>query len=99
MIAYGPQEIIGKDGDNCLIIACLSTHHCSMIAEYSWLLNGTPIKKGRKSCILYVTQPGVYQCTVKVNENTETTKPINIIIETDEIEQNNEIQKPGKFAV
>ena len=68
-----------------------------MIAEYSWLLNGTPIKKGRKSCIVYVTQPGVYQCTVKVNENTETTKPINIIMETDENEQDNEIQKPGKL--
>ena len=35
---------------------------------------------------------------VKINENTEATQPINIIVETDENVQDNEIQKLGKVT-
>ena len=88
---------MGKDGDDCLIIACLSAYHCSMTVEYSWLFNGTQFKQGRKSCIVYVTEPGVYQCSVKVNDNEETTHPICIITETNETEmQDNRAESLGK---
>ncbi len=50
-----------------------------MDVEYSWLLNGTVIKEGRKSFIVYVTQPGTYQCVVKVVNNEQKTAPIEIV--------------------
>jgi hypothetical protein len=50
-----------------------------MQVEYSWLLNGTVIKEGRKSFLVYVTQPGTYQCVVKVNNKEEKTDPVEIV--------------------
>lgn len=71
--------MVGKDGDKCLVIACLSTYHCSMEVDYSWLFNGTVIKEGRKSFILYITQPGSYQCVVKVNDKEDTTAAVDVV--------------------
>ena len=50
-----------------------------MEVEYTWLLNGTVIKEGRKSFLLYVNEPGTYQCVVKVNDNEQKTVAIEIV--------------------
>ena len=52
-----------------------------MEVEYSWFLNGTLLKERRKSFLVYVSQPGTYQCVVKVNKNEQKTSPIEIVNE------------------
>ena len=74
------------DWENCLILACLSTYHCTMEVEYSCFLNDTLIKKGRKTCIIYISQPGIYHCVVKVNSNKQTTVQIEIVKQVKEPE-------------
>lgn len=50
-----------------------------MTVEYSWFINGKPIKEGRKASIVFVDQPGQYQCVVKVNGNVEKSATINVV--------------------
>lgn len=57
-----------------------------MEVEYSWLLNGTLIKEGRKSFLVYVTKPGTYQCVVKVNNSEQKTAPVKIVKKVNEAE-------------
>lgn len=53
LIAYGPNEVIGIDADDNLVLGCFSHHHCNIATEYSWFINGLPVKEGRIAALLY----------------------------------------------
>ena len=52
-----------------------------MEVEYSWSLNGTILKTGRKANLVYVSQPGKYQCVVTVNNHAAESKVIEVVEE------------------
>ena len=51
-----------------------------MEVDYSWYLNGSLLKKGRKTNLVYVQQPGQYQCVLTVNDHVAKSEIINIVI-------------------
>ena len=82
LIAYGPDRVHGVDGDNNLIIGCISNHHCTMMVDYTWFRDGLSVKTGRKASLIVAYEPGSYHCVVKVNckeEISETVKVINVL--------------------
>jgi hypothetical protein len=81
LIAHGPDKAIGIDEDNCLVLAFFSFYHCTMEVEYAWYRDGVPLKQGRKSCLLFVNEPGQYHCVVKVNDNIKQSE--GLIIEAE----------------
>ena len=89
LVAFGPCQAVGIDGDNCLILGCFSYYHCTMMVEYGWFFNGTPLKKGRKTNLVYVTQPGQYQCVVSVSEHVAKSQVIDVVVVE---ETNNQIR-------
>ena len=82
-IAHGPETLVGFDEDNCLLLGCVANLHCSMVVDYSWFLDGNPLREERKTNVLYVHQPGKYQCVVKVNDHVQKSAEISVI-EVDE---------------
>ncbi len=79
LIAYGPNDVIGIDEDDKLVLGCFSYYHCDMATEYSWFINGVPVKEERKASLLYAYEPGQYQCVVKINDNVEKSEIVNIV--------------------
>ena len=51
-----------------------------MEVDYSWLLNGSLLKKGRKASLVYVQQPGQYQCVLSVNDHVAKSDIVNFVI-------------------
>ena len=80
LIAYGSAETASIDEENCLFLGCISYYHCTMEVDYSWYLNGSLLKKGRKTNLVYVQQPGQYQCVLTVNDHVAKSEIINIVI-------------------
>lgn len=74
-----------------------------MEVEYAWLLNGSVIKEGRKSFLVYVNEPGTYQCVVKVNNNEQRTAPIEIVEKVPEqnsgYEKNLSLENSGSNSI
>jgi hypothetical protein len=52
-----------------------------MEVEYAWYRDGVPLKQGRKSCLLFVNEPGQYHCVVKVNDNIKQSEGLIIEVE------------------
>ena len=110
LIVHGPDAAVGIDSDNFLVLACFSLYHCTLEVEYAWYKDGELLKQGRKSCILFVTEPGSYHCTVKVNDHEERSAVLNILeevsnefisvprsVDMKKIEENGE--NHGNFAI
>ena len=76
LIAYGPDETASIDEDNCLLLGCISYYHWTMEVDYSWYLNGSLLKKGRKANLVYVQQPGQYECVLTVNDHVAKSEII-----------------------
>ena len=81
LIAYEPHETVGIDEDNCLLLGCISYYHCTMEVNYLWFLNGSLLKKGRKANLVYVQEPGQYQCVLTVNDHVAKSEIIKVIVE------------------
>ncbi|CAB4020130.1 cyclin-dependent kinase 1-like, partial [Paramuricea clavata] len=99
LIAYGPDLIIGVDGDNNLIIGCISNHHCTMVVDYAWFRDGVPIKEGRKASFIIVQEKGSFQCIVKVNDSTETSTAVKIVEVADPIKERGQNENSASYGV
>ncbi|CAB4008630.1 5 nucleotidase, partial [Paramuricea clavata] len=85
VIAHGPTETVCIDEDECIIIGCISYYHCTMEVDYSWSVNGIMLKTGRKANLVYVNQPGQYQCVVTVNDHVAKSQVIEVVEERSNI--------------
>jgi hypothetical protein len=56
-----------------------------MEVDYSWSVNGTMLKAGRKANLVYVNQPGQYQCVVTVNDHVAKSQVIDVVEERSNI--------------
>lgn len=79
LIAYGPERVHGVDGDNNLIIACISNYHCTVMVDYAWFRDGLSVKTGRKASFIVAHEPGSYHCVVKVNGNEEISETVKVV--------------------
>ena len=56
-----------------------------MEVDYSWSMNGTMLKTGRKANLVYVNKPGQYQCVVTVNDHVAKSQVIDVVEERSNI--------------